>query len=103
MVVLYHRAGGARGPARHECRAPARGPPAGAEEDRSLLLAVVAKRITIVHYPSTFFDTVNAMSNTPELTEVVRDKYGDAARRVLASVELPQAAGGACRAPQAGT
>ncbi|HMA04232.1 MAG: arsenite methyltransferase [Gemmatimonas sp.] len=43
------------------------------------------------------------MSNTPELTEVVRGKYGDAARRVLASVELPQAAGGACCAPQAGT
>ena len=35
------------------------------------------------------------MSKTPELTQVVREKYGDAARRVLA-------AGGACCAPQPG-
>jgi arsenite methyltransferase len=43
------------------------------------------------------------MSDTPELTRVVREKYGDAARRVLATAELPQAAGGSCCVPQAGT
>ncbi|MEP7066927.1 MAG: arsenite methyltransferase [Gemmatimonadota bacterium] len=43
------------------------------------------------------------MSDTPELTQVVRAKYGDAARRVLATAELPQSAGGACCAPQPGT
>ena len=43
------------------------------------------------------------MSNPPELTDVVREKYGDAARRVLAATELPQAASGACCAPQPGT
>jgi arsenite methyltransferase len=42
------------------------------------------------------------MSDTSELTQVVREKYGDAARRVLATTELPQSAG-ACCAPQPGT
>ena len=43
------------------------------------------------------------MSNTPELTQVVQEKYGDAARRVLAVSELPQAAASVCCAPQQGT
>jgi arsenite methyltransferase len=42
----------------------------------------------------------DSVSNTPELTQVVREKYGDAARRVLAAAELPQAGAGACCAPQ---
>ena len=42
------------------------------------------------------------MSNASDLTEVVREKYGEAARRVLATAELPQALG-ACCAPVAGT
>ena len=43
------------------------------------------------------------MSNSPELTQVVREKYGDAARRVLA--ELPQGdelSRAACCTPQPG-
>ena len=43
------------------------------------------------------------MSNPSELTQVVQDKYGDAARRVLAAVELPQAAKTSCCTPKAGT
>jgi arsenite methyltransferase len=43
------------------------------------------------------------MSDAPELTQVVRDKYGDAARRVLSATALPLAAEGACCAPAAGT
>jgi len=43
------------------------------------------------------------MSESSELTQVVREKYGDAARRVLASVELPQAASASCCRPLAGT
>jgi ubiquinone/menaquinone biosynthesis C-methylase UbiE len=42
------------------------------------------------------------MSNPSELTQVVQEKYGDAARRVLAAVELPQAAAVACCTPNAG-
>jgi arsenite methyltransferase len=43
------------------------------------------------------------MSNPSELTQVVQDKYGDAARRVLAAVELPQTAAASCCTPKAGT
>jgi len=43
------------------------------------------------------------MSNAPELSQVVRDKYGDAARRVLSATALPLAAEGGCCAPVAGT
>ena len=43
------------------------------------------------------------MWNTPELNQVVQEKYGDAARRVLAVSEHPQAAARACCAPQPGT
>ncbi|HLB08555.1 MAG TPA: arsenite methyltransferase [Gemmatimonadaceae bacterium] len=42
------------------------------------------------------------MSNPPELTQVVQEKYGDAARRVLAAVELPEAAAASCCTPKAG-
>ncbi len=43
------------------------------------------------------------MSNPSELTQVVQDKYGDAAKRVLAAVELPLAATASCCTPKAGT
>jgi SAM-dependent methyltransferase len=43
------------------------------------------------------------MSNPSELAQVVQDKYGDAARRVLAAVELPQTASASCCTPKAGT
>jgi len=43
------------------------------------------------------------MSESTELTQVVRDKYGDAARRVLATAQLPVASDGSCCAPKAGT
>jgi arsenite methyltransferase len=42
------------------------------------------------------------MPNAPELIDVVREKYGDAARRVLEAAELPRTAAGACCAPQPG-
>ena len=42
------------------------------------------------------------MSKPSELTQVVQEKYGDAARRVLSAVDLPQAAA-ACCTPAAGT
>ena len=42
------------------------------------------------------------MSKSSELTQVVREKYGDAARRVLAAVDLPQAAAASCCTPTAG-
>ena len=43
------------------------------------------------------------MSKTPELAQVVRDKYGDAARRVLSATTLPLAEQGGCCTPAAGT
>ncbi|HEY8794271.1 MAG TPA: arsenite methyltransferase [Gemmatimonadaceae bacterium] len=43
------------------------------------------------------------MSNPSKLTQVVQDKYGDAARRVLAAIELPQAATVSCCTPKVGT
>jgi arsenite methyltransferase len=43
------------------------------------------------------------MSDAPELSQVVRDKYGDAARRVLSATALPLAGGAACCAPAPGT
>ncbi len=42
------------------------------------------------------------MSKSSELTQVVQEKYGDAARRVLAAVDLPQAAAASCCTPAAG-
>ncbi len=42
------------------------------------------------------------MSDALELTQVVRDKYGDAARRVLSATSLPDADAGACCAPAVG-
>ena len=42
------------------------------------------------------------MSGAPEFTQVVREKYGDAARRVLLATELPPAGEGVCCTPKAG-
>ena len=43
------------------------------------------------------------MSNTSERAQLVREKYGDAARRVLATTAPPLAADGSCCSPKAGT
>ena len=43
------------------------------------------------------------MSDSSDLTQVVRDKYGDAARRVLSATALPLAAEGGCCSPAVGT
>jgi arsenite methyltransferase len=43
------------------------------------------------------------MSDASELTQVVRDKYGDAARRVLSATSLPIAPEGGCCSPAVGT
>ncbi len=43
------------------------------------------------------------MSDSPQLTQVVREKYGDAARRVLAVDALPLAADASCCTPRAGS
>ena len=43
------------------------------------------------------------MSDDTELSQVVREKYGDAARRVLSATALPLAAEGGCCTPAVGT